>query len=143
MRRRKFSLLERGIVTQRAYQHCEYCRSPLDFSPESFDIEHIIPLAKGGSNELENLALSCGGCNSRKRDKTVGYDAQTDTIVPLFNPRTDEWNVHFALNEDFSLIESKTAIGRATIATLELNRKGVVNLRKALVHFGVFPPEHL
>jgi hypothetical protein len=51
--------------------------------------------------------------------------------------------VHFAWNEDFSLVESKTATGRVTITTLELNRKGVVNLRKALVRFGVFPPEHL
>lgn len=78
MRRRKFSALERRIVTSRAYGQCEYCCCPLDFSPESFDLEHIVPLVKGGSNELGNLALSCGGCNARKYDKTVGYDAQTD-----------------------------------------------------------------
>ncbi len=143
MRRRKFSLLERSVVIQRAYHQCEYCRSLLDFSPESFDIEHIIPLVKGGSNELENLALSCGGCNSRKRDKTVGYDTQTDTIVTIFNPRTDQWDIHFTFSEDFTLIEGKTAIGRATIVSLELNRKGVVNMRKALIQFGVFPQEQL
>jgi len=73
----------------------------------------------------------------------LGFDAIIGEFVSLFNPRTDIWNVHFAWNEDFSLVESKTAIGHATIATLELNRKGVVNLRKALVRFGVFPPEHL
>lgn len=34
-----------------------------------------------------------------------------------------------------------TAAGRATVVRLRLNRPGLVNLRAALRHFGVHPPE--
>ena len=81
MRRRKFTATERAFIIERAGGCCEYCRSPLDFSPESFEMEHILPLSKGGTNELENLALSCGGCNGRKNDKTTGVDPISKNLV--------------------------------------------------------------
>lgn len=143
MRRRRFSTTERSFIEQRAQYHCEYCMSPLDFSPETFDIEHILPLSKDGSNELGNLALSCGGCNARKHDFTHGLDEITQETTPLFHPRLDIWKHHFHWDDTQSIIIGKTSIGRATINTLELNRKGVVNLRKALIKYGVFPPEHV
>jgi hypothetical protein len=34
-----------------------------------------------------------------------------------------------------------TATGRATVAALQLNRPGVVNLREALYRIGQHPPE--
>jgi len=82
-------------VTQRAHGHCEFCRSPYDFSSDTFEIEHFIPLSKGGNNNLDNLALSCGGCNSRKRDYLTGFDILTSSVVLLFNPREEEWKVRF------------------------------------------------
>jgi len=141
MRRRKFSPTERAFIIRRAHGCCEYCRTPLDFSPESFDVEHIVPLSKSGTNELENLALSCGGCNGRKSDHIIGIDPQTKTSVRPFNPRVDDWAEHFTWNDDFSKINGVTSIGNATIALLDLNRKGLVNLRKALTAFGVHPPK--
>lgn len=35
-------------------------------------IEHLLPKAKGGSNALENLALTPGNCNRLLGDKTLG-----------------------------------------------------------------------
>jgi 5-methylcytosine-specific restriction endonuclease McrA len=140
MRRRKFTRIERLIVEQRADGQCEFCRSPFDFSTETFEIEHIVPLVQGGTNEMENLALSCGGCNSRKRGYITGIDDLTNQEVPLFNPRVEKWTEHFSWSNDFIRVEGKTAIARATINRLQLNRAGVVNLRKALVRYGVFPP---
>ena len=32
-------------------------------------IDHIEPLAQGGSNDLSNLQTLCGSCNSSKRDR--------------------------------------------------------------------------
>jgi len=53
-------------VALRAQECCEYCFSQYRYSPDPFSIEHIIPIPTGGSNDLDNLAFACQGCNSRK-----------------------------------------------------------------------------
>lgn len=140
-KRRKFSPTEREFIAQRANERCEYCQIPADFSPESFEIEHIAPLSKGGTNELDNLAWACGGCNSRKGGRTYGVDTVTQKPAPLFHPRTDYWDEHFGWHDSDTQVEGRTATGRVTVETLELNRKGLINLRKVLSLIGIHPPE--
>lgn len=128
------------LVKNRANFRCEYCQVLMDFSPEPFDIDHIIPICKGGQSVHLNLALSCGGCNSFKHIKIDWFDPIDRTLVSLFHPRKDIWIDHFTWSADFSLIVGITPIGRATIDALKMNRLGLVNLRKALVVFGEHPP---
>lgn len=42
-------------------------------SEKRLSIDHIIPISKGGLNELDNLQCLCVRCNSKKRDKTIDY----------------------------------------------------------------------
>ncbi|MBC7777199.1 MAG: HNH endonuclease [Phycisphaerae bacterium] len=130
----------RNLVLQRAHNCCEYCFSQADYSPAPFGIEHIFPTAKGGASEPENLAWSCQGCNGRKHTFTDAPDPYTGFLAPLFNPRTDKWEEHFAWDEEFSQIIGLSPIGRATVECLDLNRKEVFNLRKLLVPLGLHPP---
>lgn len=130
---------QRAEVSQRAQSLCEYCQSPENYSLSTFEVEHIIPLAKGGQTILENLAFACSGCNKFKSDKTAGFDSLTQTEVLLYHPRTDVWREHFMWNEGFSEIIGLTAKGRVTIKALKLNRKNVVNLRRILLPVGEHP----
>jgi 5-methylcytosine-specific restriction endonuclease McrA len=42
---------------------CAYCNKPLH---DAYHIDHKQPIAKGGTNELSNLHLTCPRCNMRK-----------------------------------------------------------------------------
>ena len=131
---------KREKVQSRANSCCEYCKSQDKFSSSSFSIEHIYPQSLGGSDELSNLAWACQGCNNAKFTKVEARDIISNAIVTLFNPRLDKWDEHFKWNQDCSLIIGQTAIGRATVIALKMNRDSVVNLRNILFSCGEHPP---
>lgn len=130
----------RRTVFRRAHDRCEYCLSQLTFSPDPFVVEHIYPVALGGLTRLDNLALSCSGCNGKKYNHIDAYDIVTGKNVALYHPRRDKWRDHFVWQEDYTQIIGITPTGRATVEKLALNREGVVNLRLALRAFGKHPP---
>jgi hypothetical protein len=105
-----------------------------------FVCEHIQPRARGGGDTLEELAWSCAGCNGHKADKTRAVDPASGRLMPLFHPRRQNWARHFQWSGDGLLILGRTAVGRATIAALELNRAELVNLRQMLFLVGRHPP---
>lgn len=45
---------------------CFYCRA--DLAATGYHVDHVVPLARGGSNGPENIALACPRCNLTKRD---------------------------------------------------------------------------
>jgi hypothetical protein len=134
------SAQDRTVVAERARYCCEYCLSQLKFSIDSFSVEHIIPRSRGGSDDLSNLALACQGCNNAKYVATEGIDPLSGQVTPLFHPRQHTWSEHFAWSHDFSLIHGQTPTGRATVDKLQLNRPGIVNLRRVLRDAGAHPP---
>ena len=46
---------------------CRYCHSALGADAQ---VDHAIPVARGGSNEMDNLDLICPRCNQEKDAKT-------------------------------------------------------------------------
>ena len=127
----------RADLVSRANERCEYCQYPEEHSPSSFHVEHIMPISADGPNELENLALACAHCNSHKSNRQEGTDPQTGTNVRLFNPRIDNWTVHFRLNRETGEIEGQTPIGRATVGILQMNAEQPIQARRNLIRFGV------
>ena len=130
----------RKAVCERAANCCEYCQMQAILSHDPFSAEHILPIVKGGLDDLQNLACACLGCNLFKGIYTHVFDLLTGDLVPLYNQRIDKWTDHFRWTENFSVIEGRTATGRATITRLKLNRIGLVNLRMILVAAGKHPP---
>jgi HNH endonuclease len=131
---------QKDFITQRAQGCCEYCWSQLKFSPDPFSIEHIIPLSKGGTYDLDNLALSCQGCNNRKYNHIEAYDPIDGKLASLYHPRQQSRSDHFVWSDDFAEMIGISPSGRATIVRLQLNREGVVNLRRVLRASDLHPP---
>ena len=49
-------------VIQRDHGLCRYCGRPA----RPLHLDHVVPLAKGGTTVIENLVLACRSCNLRK-----------------------------------------------------------------------------
>lgn len=64
--RRNFSVSERSAVYTKTEGHCAICGKFVPYT--EFTVDHIVPLAKGGSNDLSNLQCACGVCNRIKQD---------------------------------------------------------------------------
>ena len=104
-------------------------------------LEHIIPLAKGGTSVEENLWMACALCNGHKATKTEGLDAESDDVVSLFNPRTQKWADHFQWVENGLLIDGRTPVGRVTVDALHLNNQHLTRARRRWILAGWHPPE--
>lgn len=61
---------------------CEYCQKPI--INETYHLDHIHPISKGGDNQLENLAISCSMCNKSKKAKLL-VDFQADKVAYFTN----------------------------------------------------------
>ena len=130
----------RELVKRRAGNRCEYCLSHQDYVMGLLEIDHVFPLAKGGTNTEDNLCLACALCNQHKWTKTEGLDPESGENVALFNPRQQKWSQHFAWSEDGVNIIGLTACGRATVIALKLNNSLAVIVRRNWVKAGWHPP---
>lgn len=70
--RRKLAGYEISKIKERVFEmyghKCLCCGTYEDIS-----IDHIVPVAKGGGNDIENLQPLCRSCNSKKRCKIIDY----------------------------------------------------------------------
>ena len=128
----------RRLVIQRADNCCEYCGLSQLGQAATFHVDHVIPVVAGGSTTADNLALACVACSLYKGAKQEIEDPKTGTLVTVFNPRQQVWENHFQWN-DVELI-GLTAVGRATIDALKLNRSLILAIRSEEKLLGRHPP---
>ena len=128
-------------VRESAGNRCGYCLSPQHLVMARLEIEHIIPLALGGSDEESNLWLACPLCNSHKSDKVSAIDPESGQEYPLFNPRAQHWSDHFRWSADGIRIVGLTPTGRATVTALHLSDDpDALEVRSYWVLAGWHPP---
>lgn len=111
----------RDRVAAQAKHRCGYCLSQQEVVGSLMEIDHLIPEALQGKTEETNLWLACRECNAAKGDHVTASDPQTGEVVPLFNPRQQRWNEHFAWTANGEEIGGVTAVGRATVSALGLS----------------------
>ena len=61
--RSKLNETKKKVVASSQQWTCRNCNKILD---ASYEIDHIIPLYKGGSNDLNNLQALCRNCHGQK-----------------------------------------------------------------------------
>ncbi len=64
--RHKFTATERETIFNERNQICECCNTKIK---KHFHIDHINPLACGGTNDKNNLQILCNGCHFEKKKK--------------------------------------------------------------------------
>jgi hypothetical protein len=99
-------------------------------------VDHIIARQHGGATVIENLAWSCLHCNKHKGPNIAGIDPASGQLAPLFHPRQQRWERHFAW--DGHLLLGRTRSARATILVLAINHPDFVAFRAELMEEGVF-----
>lgn len=65
-KRRSISKKKLIAVMQKSNSTCVACGST-----EDLHVDHIIPLSRGGTNDLDNLQMLCSRCNLSKGTKTM------------------------------------------------------------------------
>lgn len=80
---------------------CAYCRKPLALT--DVQAEHVVPISRGGANNIGNLLPSCMPCNADKRDLSLSQWAQhrqqrgLDEVVTTWS-RTDSRYAHLTVD---------------------------------------------
>jgi len=126
----------RQRILNQAHYRCEYCQ----IAEWPLTIDHVVPVVAWRSATLpafapddpSNLAAACSHCNRAKWGATIGYDPETAAEQPLFHPRRDRWDAHFAWADNYLLLVGLTPVGRATVARLRLNRDAYRRQRSLL-----------
>lgn len=82
--RKPVSKRVRFEVLKRDGFRCVYCGA--GSSGVQLEVDHIVPVARGGSNEASNLVTACFDCNRGKSDKPLSeaqpsLDRQADAIA--------------------------------------------------------------
>ena len=136
----RVSRTTKRLVAERAGFYCEYCWRTARGCPGGFHVEHIVPRTNAGTNLMSNLCYACAGRNGAKGAMTAGFDSETNREVRLYQPRRNRWFDHFSWSRDQSEVIPLTAIGRATLKKLRLNRTEAVEQRRIFTGLGKHPP---
>lgn len=127
----------RKQISARANLACEYCLIHEDDTYFGCQIDHIISIKHGGSNEVDNLAYSYVFCNRHKGSDIGSIILNSDRFIRFYNPRLDQWNQHFQLNG--SVIEPITDIGEVTVKILKMNHIDRILERNLLIQLNRYP----
>ena len=123
-------------VRDHAGHRCDYCRLPQSGSRLRFPLDHIVPRQHGGVDAEGNRARCCPACNRHQGPNLASITRDTGELVPLFHPRRDRWEEHFAWNGP--MLVGLTPIGEATIRILAINDPDHLERRRALMLEGSY-----
>jgi len=84
MSRKPISKSQRYDILKRDNFTCQYCGRS---APEvRLEVDHVMPVSKGGNNSNDNLKVACRYCNGGKSNKVSGgTDVDAVEIIKIAN----------------------------------------------------------
>ena len=70
----------RSYLLEKFARRCVYCGR----GETAFEVEHVVPQGRGGSDRVSNLVLSCHDCNQAKGNRTAAEFGKNKTSL-FFN----------------------------------------------------------
>ena len=143
-KRKNLSKSVRFEVFKRDSFKCQYCgKSAPDVVLE---VDHIIPVSKGGDNDISNLITACFDCNRGKRDKKL-TDKQSVKLqkeeLDKLNARREqlemiaEWRKELFNLMNESIDKIVEIINREFYLDIHLTDYGRRNFSKRIKKYGV------
>ena len=80
VKRKHYSGAERKAIYEKANGCCQLCGRKIEF--HNMTVDHIIPLGKDGSNDLDNTQAACSVCNQFKSN--IYPEQFFDRITEIF-----------------------------------------------------------
>lgn len=129
----RFEIFKRDAFT------CQYCggKAPAII----LHVDHIEPVAKGGTNDLMNLITACEPCNAGKSDRRLGDHAALEkkrTQLEELQERQEQLELMMKwqkglLSIDRSAEQEAAAFWSELVAPYELNSVGMQSISKILI----------
>ena len=73
-------MIDRQAVYRKCGGHCAYCGREIAY--KDMQVDHMVPLANGGTDDFENLMPSCRLCNHYKRAERLEYFRKAISTIP-------------------------------------------------------------
>ena len=86
IKRKHFSDAERKELYNRADGYCQLCGRKITIS--NFTVDHIVPLGRGGNNDISNVQAVCKVCNQFKAN--IFPEQFIDRITEIFMYQMDK-----------------------------------------------------
>lgn len=120
---------------------CQYCGAS---APDVIlEIDHIMPVSKGGTNDIMNLVTSCRDCNRGKKDKALSDNSAVKMQKQMLDDRQErrdqlammlEWreSLEEEIDQEIDYINDVLCKGKDWY----LNDHGRKTIRKLIRKFG-------
>lgn len=101
---------------------CQYCGKSA--TEAELEIDHVIPVSKGGKNEISNLKTACKSCNAGKKAGNVVYKGDKLKKLLEIVPGADKDELILVRDgRDATMLAFKNTPGKETKANLDAARE--------------------
>ncbi len=133
----RFEVFKRDSFT------CQYCGAK---APDVvLEVDHIVPVSEGGTDELLNLVTACKACNAGKSDRKLSDNSILEkqrAQLEEFQERIEQiemmllWHKELTQLDDY-ILEQVADFWAQLVSPYRLNNAGRESLKKLLWKFGI------